>query len=345
MRSLRIHLTLVVAAAGLPIVAPSVAAATAPGSPGRIAYAAEPSASEPADIFTRRRDGTGVRRLTRTARYVDRDPSWSPDGRQIVWSCHGEETEGDPRFYMDVCLMDADGSDKVRFGFETSVKSPVFSPDGTRIAYATDGADAEPVLGELTEPYPNDEIFVMDLDGSDRVRVTSNSLSEAALAWSPEGDRLAFAAVDGEGEGALYVVEVATGEERLVAADVYVASSYFNTGWIRSSQIDWSPEGDLVAVAREMDDQAIDLVIVDVSSGDEIRLTDEGPSDYSFDPVWSPSGSKVMYRHMGEGSSGGGWTCLVSFPLAARPAGTDHRGCPGGRSLERDLSWQARPRR
>ena len=74
------------------------------------------------DIYVVNADGTGLRRLTQGM-----DPSWSPDGTQVVFARWTEP--------WGIYAINADGSNE-RLLFSSSVaRSPVFSPDGSQIAF------------------------------------------------------------------------------------------------------------------------------------------------------------------------------------------------------------------
>ena len=74
------------------------------------------------DIYVVNADGTGLRRLTQGM-----DPSWSPDGTQVVFARWTEP--------WGMYLINADGTNE-RLLFSSSVaRSPVFSPDGSQIAF------------------------------------------------------------------------------------------------------------------------------------------------------------------------------------------------------------------
>jgi Tol biopolymer transport system component len=79
----------------------------------------------------------------------------------------------------DIYLVNADGSGQARLtDSAASDLGPSFSPNGSRIAFASDRAG----------PY---EIYVMNADGSGETRLTHNSASDAEPAFSPDGRRIA----------------------------------------------------------------------------------------------------------------------------------------------------------
>ena len=334
---------LILTVAVIPALSATPAAdATYRGRPGRLAYAsaeapADQNQHSVADIYTRKYNGAGIRRLTKTRRFSDRDPSWSPDGTEIVWSCHGHWTDVDPFYVADICTMDADGSDKVRFGFDTSVLMPEFSPDGSQIAYLTDG----PVQDAPAQP--TDELWVMDRDGSNRRQVTTNTFSETALSWSPAGDEIAFVSWDARaGVGQLHVVNVATGAERMIATDVEGRRHYHG---LSASYVDWAPHGESIVFLRSPDgDDSVDLFLFDLKDLTEQQLTDEG-GEYNLGPAWSPDGTSIVYRHASEGTHpewGSAHFCRLTLPIS-EPRRTHHpTHCPLHRVVEQDYSWQAK---
>ncbi len=92
--------------------------------------------------------------------------------------------------------MDADGSDVRRLPnhSETDEYLPRWSPDGTRIAFAS---------------YRDDylDIYVMDVDGSNLQRLTKHSSRDDSPVWSPDGTRIAFRS-DRDGNWNIYVIEI-----------------------------------------------------------------------------------------------------------------------------------------
>ena len=112
-------------------------------------------------------DGSGLRRLTRN---VDPgnggEPSWSPDGRKIVFVNH-------PDGNFDVYVMNADGSGQRNLTRHPSHDSdPEWSPDGKKIAFTT-------------KREGNFEIYVMNADGSGQHNLTRNPALDRFPVWSP----------------------------------------------------------------------------------------------------------------------------------------------------------------
>jgi TolB protein len=78
-------------------------------------------------------DGSGLRRLTYNPG-VDIDPSWSPDGRWIVFASNRGSSAGKNNY--NLFIMQADGTNQCQLTHsEGSEWRPVWSPDGQWIAY------------------------------------------------------------------------------------------------------------------------------------------------------------------------------------------------------------------
>jgi Tol biopolymer transport system component len=126
-------------------------------------------------IFTVRRDGSHLRRITPWHLQGSNNPDWSPNGRWILFS--------DVRFDRprNVWMIHPNGTGlhrvtsnpegRFRWGKST------FSPDGKRIVTSRGGQEGE--------PGSNPDIYVMNLDGSGMRRVTISPRWDSFADWGP----------------------------------------------------------------------------------------------------------------------------------------------------------------
>jgi len=113
-------------------------------------------------------------------------PAWSPDGRRIVFATNRNDD-------FDLYVMDYDGSNLTRLTNAPGISEiePAWSPDGERIAFVA--AQKKAV------------ILLMEIDGSNFVRLTNTSVNSYDPAWSPDGKRIAFVSDEGGVEN-IYVI-------------------------------------------------------------------------------------------------------------------------------------------
>ncbi|HJR08368.1 MAG TPA: hypothetical protein VJ842_13995, partial [Pyrinomonadaceae bacterium] len=79
-------------------------------------------------IYTMNADGSN-QTLVGNAAVLAIDPSTSPDGTKIAFTCGSEP--------FNICVMNADGSNVQSLTNENADGSPAFSPDGTKIAFTS----------------------------------------------------------------------------------------------------------------------------------------------------------------------------------------------------------------
>ncbi|MDE2879958.1 hypothetical protein [Candidatus Palauibacter soopunensis] len=145
------------------------------------------------DIYTAKPDGADVRTIFSSPGY-DAEATLAPDGSRIVFT---STRDGD----LDIYSMNPDGSDVRQLTDEPGYDGgPFFSPDGSKIVYRARYPESEEELADyqalladgLVRPGVLD-IYVMDADGSNRVRLTDNGAANFAPFFHPSGEKVIFA--------------------------------------------------------------------------------------------------------------------------------------------------------
>jgi Tol biopolymer transport system component len=124
------------------------------------------------EIYLMKADGTCQLNLTNDSG-DDWSPAWSPDGKRIAFA---HFFDGNP--FTDIAVINIDGTGFQRLT-EGGGEYPDWSPDGTRIAFASARAG-------------NYELYVMNADGANQIRLTDNPAYDMLPTWSPDGLQIAF---------------------------------------------------------------------------------------------------------------------------------------------------------
>ena len=249
------------------------------------------------DIFLMNPDGSEEVRLTHH-RAADADPRWSPTGEHIIFSSNRDKRVGS----WDLYLMDADGSNVRRvFGKAVPRYNAVWSLDGKRIVYnygaignsaiyigTIDGKKEERVAIGYTPTLSPDGSEIAFLTGvlnrPRRITVLNLKTGKQRFlpfpkipmwvrhpAWSPEGDRLAFAwynRVEFRREDAhvetIYVLNRVSMETQQIVGEA---------GGAASNPV-WSPRGDeLLYEQIDTNNRTIQIFKIALSGGPPVRLT------------------------------------------------------------------------
>ncbi|NJD53817.1 MAG: hypothetical protein FIB07_13230 [Candidatus Methanoperedens sp.] len=124
------------------------------------------------EIYVMNADGSNPQRRTNNTA-SDGNPAWSPDGTKIAFVRNSGTWVADIYITNAYTCQECTGTAPTDLSQSPSADAdPAFSPDGTKIAFATsrDG---------------NYEIYIMNPDGSEQIRVTNNTASDRELSWQP----------------------------------------------------------------------------------------------------------------------------------------------------------------
>jgi dipeptidyl aminopeptidase/acylaminoacyl peptidase len=250
------------------------------------------------------------------------DAKVSPDGSRIIYTRRFVDKQKDA-FESAMWIMNADGSQN---RFLARGGAPVWSPDGTRIAYLAEGAPG------------GAQVFVrwMNAEGATS-QVTRTDYALADIAWSPDGKWIGFAmytpkpnvwSIDmpAPPPGAQwtpaprYVKEIHYRADRrgflepgfmhlfVVPADGGTPRQLTKGNWNAGSRFDgqpgavgwsWTPDGKSIVFDGLMDENSdknyrdSDVNIVDVMTGAMRKLTAQRGSWSS--PVVSPDGQWIAF--------------------------------------------------
>jgi len=148
-------------------------------------------------------------------------------------------------------------------------------PFDTRIAYVSTGS------GRFKE------IYVANMDGSERVQLTKNRTINLSPSWSPNGRTLLYTSFK-DSKPRVYQLDLSSGKD-----SIFSSRSGLNLGG------SWSSDGKTIALSLERRGN-VDVYLLDQSGRIVRRLTKNRGIDVS--PSWSPKGDRLVFVSNRSGS-------------------------------------------
>ena len=153
-------------------------------------------------------------------------PSWSPDGKQLVFSGTGT---------VELVILNADGTGRRNLTRNLDMREayPAWSPDGSKVAFSA----------RATEDEPDTDIWVINVDGTGTRQLTNNTTQDDKPTWSPDGKKIAFGSfTDSDPDSDRIVVMNADGSQQ---------NTFTAGGPAVVSEPDWSPDGRYISFTSE----------------------------------------------------------------------------------------------
>lgn len=210
-------------------------------------------------------DGTGRLELPLPGGGVILRPDASRDGEWIVvqWS-------------DNLYVSRVDGTEwRAVFMDPTPDLDPVFSPDGSRIAFIS-FRDADW------------ELYAVNVDGSEPVRLTSTpGVTESYPSWSPDGTWIVYAADDPGAPGPTAVSHLYK-----VRSDGSGSPIPLTTGSANDIEPAWSPLDDRILFSSNRNGPGA-IFLTDASGAEPVHVPIDYVNPMGF-PSWSPDATELL---------------------------------------------------
>jgi Tol biopolymer transport system component len=144
------------------------------------------------------------------------------------------------------------------------------------------GPPVSMVFYSARDGHPNNQIYIMNPDGSKQVRVTYDVASDVDPDLSPNGQNIVFTSSQ-------------TGNNDIFIRDRWgrirnLTNNPANDEWAR-----WSPDGKQIVFGSNRDGGVFEIYLMNAEgSGTPVRLTDVPV--LSRYPSWSPDGKQIVFR-------------------------------------------------
>jgi Tol biopolymer transport system component len=183
----------------------------------------------------------------------------------------------------EIFVANSDGSQPLQLTVNTvDDASPVWSPDGTRIAY----------VHRTPNPFGSYDIYVMNADGSGQTRLTTSPSFDLEPAWSADGSEIVFDS-NRYGNYDIFKLNVAA-----QAANPGTVETRLTTDTEDDITPAWSVSGTAIAFASSRLGGDYHLFRMNTDGTSQARVTTSSAAESH--PAWSPNGLSLAYQRGGD---------------------------------------------
>ncbi len=255
-------------------------------------------------IFIMNPDGSNTHIISNPLDPGDFNPVLSNDGSKIVF-----DRENDLMY-----AMNHDGTERIQVTYgDIYGHLPVWSPDGSRIAYVVDGGN---------EVF-HVAIWVADANGENPHQITGNIIpnwESDKISWSMQ-DQFVFSSDSTDGAGyAIYSINSDGSNLRQITTN-----SYYDF------EPAWSHDCSRIAFARYLPESNIPQIFVMNSDGSDIHNI-QNSEQSGVSPCWSPDDSRIAFVSYLPGDN-------ESEIYVMNTDGSDQRNITNNQTADYSPSW------
>ncbi len=246
------------------------------------------------DVWVMDADGKNQHTIVDEAGDGIRRPRWSPDGTKIAFVANAG-VQNWYIFFVDFTRLEGKGKKQKpliydvtgtgRFPAQEADRDPVFSPDGTLLAFESNrDKNAEIYVADITgEPgAPKGQ----KVPGDIQQRLAADKAQDRRPRWSPDGQHLIFQS-DRTGDWQLYSITPKGEDLQQLTND--------GLNW----RPEWSPNAKQIAFESKRDKNP-EIYVMNADGANQVNLTNNPTHDTS--PQWSPSGKKILFHSRRDGN-------------------------------------------
>lgn len=211
------------------------------------------------DIWIANVDGSSSRKVYGSMSW-DGEPVFF-DSQSIIFA--SEQVDAFSSRFISIHRIGIDGIGRRQLTTNAHSREPSLSPDGSRIAY----------ISRIGNDY---DIWLMEADGTSKIRLTDGKGNERDPSWSPDGKYIVYSF-----QGNIFKIDVLTGSTLELTNDTF-----------QNTDPEVSPDGSWITfVSNRSGNQ--DIWLMDAQGKGTLQLTSD--KGIQKDPSWNPKGNQIAY--------------------------------------------------